>query len=75
MANNWMTPAAFVNMSNAEGARPLQGCIPDLLTQYPRLIIQSFNLAYDLWVFEFNLAHDPWVFEFNSAYDFWVFEL
>ena len=37
MVNNWMTPAAFVNMSNAEGTRPLQGCIPDLLTRQPPL--------------------------------------
>lgn len=35
MVNNWMTPAAFVNMSNAEGTRPLQGCIPDLLARQP----------------------------------------
>ena len=26
MVNSWMTPAAFINMNNAEGARPLQGC-------------------------------------------------
>ena len=35
MVNSWMTPAAFINMNNAEGARPLQGCIPDLLTREP----------------------------------------
>ena len=35
MVNSWMTPAAFVNMNNAEGARPLQGCIPDLHTREP----------------------------------------
>ena len=35
MVNSWMTPAAFVNMNNAEGVRPLQGCIPDLHTREP----------------------------------------
>ena len=42
-------------------------------TQFPRLIIQNFNLAYDLWVFEFNLAYDPWVFEFKICKQFQVF--
>ena len=40
--------------------------------QFPRLIIQNFNLAYDLWVFEFNLAYDPWVFEFTSCAQFTI---
>jgi hypothetical protein len=40
--------------------------------QFPRLIIQNFNLGYDFWVFEFNLAYDPWVFEFKSCAQFTI---
>ena len=36
MVNNWMTPAAFDDMNRREGNRPLQGCIPDILTTEPR---------------------------------------
>ena len=36
MVNSWMTPAAFDDMNRCEGNRPLQGCIPDILTTEPR---------------------------------------
>ena len=36
MVNSWMTPAAFDDMNRREGNRPLQGCIPDILTTEPR---------------------------------------
>jgi hypothetical protein len=32
LVNAWMTPAGHAAMSQAEAQRPLQGCIPDLLT-------------------------------------------
>ena len=35
MVNAWMTPAGRTAMQAAEGARPLQGCVPDLLTRQP----------------------------------------
>ena len=35
MANAWMTLAGRTAMQAAEGARPLQGCVPDLLTRQP----------------------------------------
>ena len=32
LVNSWMTPGGHARMSRAEAQRPLQGCIPDLLT-------------------------------------------
>ena len=56
-----------------KGDAPLEGQqILNSNTQFPRLIIQNFNLAYDFWVFEFNLAYDPWVFEFKSCAQFTI---
>ena len=34
----------------------------DADTQFPRLIIQNFNLAYDFWVFEFKICAQFQVF-------------
>ena len=59
-------PKHLDSHGHALGALPLKG------TQFPRLIIQNFNLAYDLWVFEFNLAYDPWGFEFKSCAQFTI---
>jgi hypothetical protein len=55
----------FERVDNAPTYNPVS-------TQFPRLIIQNFNLAYDFWVFEFNLAYDPWGFEFKICAQFTI---
>ena len=62
----WPGSDVLIEMAASPRAAPSRLSSP-CATQFPRLIIQNFNLAYDFWVFEFKFVLNFKFFLSNTA--------